>query len=110
MAKILLTFSTMDSGYGRFPPTLRKPHEGWVTMFLFPTQIRKNCCEGFLELLEKFANRAGNVDSARSVALAVFYALHDSGRLGALGAIGALGGVHFLTVCCFGNLGHNKIS
>jgi hypothetical protein len=58
----------------------------------------------------EFAARAGNKDSARGIAFAVFYALHDPSRLAAFRAIGALGGVHdFLAVCRFGDLSHDSI-
>jgi hypothetical protein len=58
----------------------------------------------------EFAARAGNKDSARSVAFAVFYAFYDPGRLAAFRAIGALGGVHdFLAVRRFGDFSHDSI-
>ena len=60
-----------------------------------------------LQLLVKFARRAGNKNSAGDAALAVLYALYDAGLLAALGAVGALGSIHhFLTVGCFCDLGH----
>ena len=60
-----------------------------------------------LQLLEELAGRAGDVDSARDAAFAVFYALDDARGLAALGAIGALGGVHdLLAVCGFCDLRH----
>jgi hypothetical protein len=63
-----------------------------------------------LELFVEFAARAGNKDSPGGVALAVFDAFYDPGRLAAFGAIGALGGIHnFLAVCRFGNLSHDSI-
>jgi hypothetical protein len=62
----------------------------------------------WLELLVEFAARAGNKDSAGGIALAIFYAFYDPGRLAAFRAIGALGGVHDLfAVCRFGNLSHD---
>jgi hypothetical protein len=58
----------------------------------------------------EFAAGAGNKDSARGIAFAVFHTLYDSGRLAAFGAICALGGVHdFLAVCRFGDLSHDSI-
>src|SRR5580692_4727939 len=63
-----------------------------------------------LQLLEKFAGRAGDVDSAGDTAFAVFDALDDARGLAAFRAVGALGGVHdFLAVsgfCDFGAYGH----
>ena len=41
-----------------------------------------------LELFEKLACRAGDVDSAGDAALAVFDALHDAGGFAALGTVG----------------------
>ena len=67
-----------------------------------PTEWKKE-----LELLEEFAGRAGDVDSARDAALAVLDALYDAGGLGALGAIGALLGIHdLLAVTGLGDLCH----
>ena len=61
-----------------------------------------------LELFEKLASGAGDVNSAGDSALTVLDPLHDTGGFGALRAIGALLGVHdLLTVACFGNLRHN---
>src|SRR5665213_847359 len=60
-----------------------------------------------LQLLEKIARGARNVDAAGDVALAVLDALHDAGGLGALGTIGALLGIHdLLAVAGLGNLRH----
>jgi hypothetical protein len=64
-----------------------------------------------LEFLVEFAAGAGNKDSAGGIALAVFYAFHNPGRLAALGAIGALGCVHYLlAVRRFGDLSHGSIT
>src|ERR1700686_4252817 len=55
-----------------------------------------------LQLLEELTRRAGNIDSARNPALAIFHALDDARRLAALGAIRTLACVHYLfTVRCF---------
>src|SRR5262249_38767858 len=43
-----------------------------------------------LQLLEELARRARYKDAATDVALAVFHALHDAGRLAALGTVRAL--------------------
>jgi len=60
-----------------------------------------------LELFAEFAGGAGNEDSARDAAFAIFDALHDTRGLAALGTVGALGGVHhFFAVCGFGDFGH----
>lgn len=58
-----------------------------------------------LQLLEEFTRRAGNINPARSAALAVFHALHDARGLPTLGTIRALAGIHdLLTICCFCDL------
>ena len=64
-----------------------------------------------LELLEKVASRAGDIDSARGSALTILNALDDTSRFGTLGAIGALVSIHdLLTVAGLGNLCHNACS
>jgi hypothetical protein len=60
-----------------------------------------------LELLEEVAGRAGDINAAGDIALAVLDALYDAGGLGALGAVGALLGIHdLLAVTGFGDLCH----
>src|ERR1700722_1577059 len=62
--------------------------------------------ESSLQLLEKFAGGARNVNAAGDAAFAVFYALDDAGGLATLRAIGAFGGVHhLLAVSGFCDLG-----
>jgi hypothetical protein len=63
-----------------------------------------------LEFFVEFATGAGNKNSAGGIALTVFHAFHNPGRLAAFGAIGALGCVHyFLAVRRFGDLSHGSI-
>ncbi|MGA9586168.1 MAG: hypothetical protein WBQ95_12615, partial [Terracidiphilus sp.] len=55
------------------------------------------------------ARRAGDIDSARYAALAVFHAFDDTRRFAALRAVGGLRRVHcFLTITCFGYFGHGS--
>src|SRR5258708_5833812 len=71
--------------------------------------IRGNLAvEAALQLLVEIARRAGNINSARNPALAIFHALDDARRLAALGTIRALACVHhLLTVRCFCDLRAN---
>src|ERR1700722_598160 len=63
------------------------------------------CAKRTSQFLEELARRAGNINPAGNVALAVLHPLDDAGRLAALGAIGALGSVHhLLAVGCFSDL------
>jgi hypothetical protein len=62
-----------------------------------------------LELLVEFANRAGNIYSARDTALTILDPFHNARRLPALRTIGALRRVHYLlAICCLGDLSHEK--
>ena len=67
--------------------------------------------ETVLQLFEKLARRARDIDPAGDAAFAVFYPLDDAGGLATLGAIGALGGVHDLfavsCLCDLGAYGHD---
>src|ERR1700739_2123406 len=71
--------------------------------------LRIACCFGkarpgspgkTLQLLVELACRAGDVHSARNVALAVLHALHHARRLAALGAVCTLAGIHYLLAIC----------
>ena len=62
---------------------------------------------GRLKLLKEIAGGAGDVDTARDTALAIFNAFHNPCRLGALRAVRTLIRVHdLLAVTGFGNLCH----
>ncbi len=60
-----------------------------------------------LELFEKFAAGAGDVDSARHAAFAVLGAFNDASLLAAFWAVSRLGSIHhFFTVSGFCNFSH----
>jgi hypothetical protein len=60
-----------------------------------------------LQLLVKFAGRAGNINPARDTALAILGPLHDAGIFPAFRASGGFAGVHdLLTVRCLCDLRH----
>jgi hypothetical protein len=61
-----------------------------------------------LQLLEKFAARARNVDPAGDAAFAIFHALNDAGFFAALGTCGRFRGIHDLfPVGCLCNFCHS---
>lgn len=74
------------------------------------TGIRKpaiNPARQKLQLLVKFAGRAGNKNPAWDSAFTILHALYDACLLAALGAVSALGGVHDLfAVGCFCDFCH----
>jgi hypothetical protein len=60
-----------------------------------------------LQLLVKFASRAGNINPARDTTLAILGPLHDAGVFPAFRTSGGFAGVHnFLTVGCLCDLRH----
>jgi hypothetical protein len=60
-----------------------------------------------LKFLVEVARRAGDIDSSRYAALAVFHSLDDARRFAAFRAVGGLRRVHcFLAITSFGNFGH----
>ena len=64
-----------------------------------------------LQLLEKFAARTRNIDSAWNATLAILHALDDSGFFTAFGTCGRFRGIHDLfTVGRLGNLRHSIFS
>ena len=64
-----------------------------------------------LQLLEKFAARTRNIDSAWNATLAILHALDDSGFFAAFGTCGRFRGIHdLLTVGCLSNLRHSVLS